>query len=810
MLAYLTNPFIQIMDTNGTPVAGAKIYVYNADTTNLATTYSDFDGSQNTNPVIADELGNVTIIADDGLVYDIEIKNPDDDLLFGKKYISPGEGGMSVSGCVVSAGPGIIVNQSVQNNKTVFTVLTDSATIPTFSDLSAYQQNLSAGNNIVFSGNTVNLADTVIIGDSAYEHRITKSTDRLENTTAHNVNLQNPVQNIITDNNGYSNDMRAGSNVLSHGTEINTTEVTANTISSYAAGKNTYSRQTYNAVVVNSASTVSPYLGTSAKITPDDVKVVNRVASGEVVYSLTGLQTAVDAILPYSGGLDIKVDNFVIGVDSNGSSVGQYNFVAGHNTLASGDGNIVAGYNNSATGDGNVMFGYNNVAYGNLVNTVGQNNQISAVSSTINGSNNIVDAGDYTAMIGTATVSYTANENINVFGVNNMLKNVTNYGYSEVIIGDQNSSYSTDSSNHNKYSEFIIGNKNKRVNTDSEFTYENIIMGTNNNWSAVDGGNWNNVIGADNNISGCLRYSNINGCRNSVDGDVGYAVINGYENRITGNRVYENIAIGTDNEIYNISTAHDLDYNTLVGHNNTLTSPASADLSGPSGGVGFDNTVIGYGNKVTAFTNIALGNSNKLDSRYSVAVGYSNDIYRFADFDNDIYNDVAVGQFNKITGARCSTFGIDNTTSGSRTHSFGDGNYSNGNYNTIIGFDNSAENNNNTLFVGSANSAIDGTWTKAIGESNIASGGEDNHFFGYRNSAIGHYRTYQIGSYLKAQNNDCWQIGAYNQGKNTNALLEIGWGSSNTNRKTVFLIDKNGNVSAAGTITTGVTMTANS
>lgn len=88
--SYLLDPFIQVNDNNGLTVPGAKIYVYNADTTVPAVTYCDFEGHFNTNPVIADSLGHVTVIAEQGSFYDVVINYPDDALLMAQKHITPG------------------------------------------------------------------------------------------------------------------------------------------------------------------------------------------------------------------------------------------------------------------------------------------------------------------------------------------------------------------------------------------------------------------------------------------------------------------------------------------------------------------------------------------------------------------------------------------------------------------------------------------------------------------------------------------------------------------------------------------------
>lgn len=99
MTSYLLDPFIQVNDNNGLTVPGAKVYVYNADTTVPAVTYCDYEGHLNTNPVIADSLGHVSVIAEQGYLYDVVINYPDDTLLMSQKGISPcgGSGGGSVA-----------------------------------------------------------------------------------------------------------------------------------------------------------------------------------------------------------------------------------------------------------------------------------------------------------------------------------------------------------------------------------------------------------------------------------------------------------------------------------------------------------------------------------------------------------------------------------------------------------------------------------------------------------------------------------------------------------------------------------------
>ena len=153
-LGYLLDPFIQIQNDNGTPIVGAKIYVYNADTTNLATTYNDFEGHLNTNPIITDDLGNATIIADDGIEYDVSVHDENDLLLFTKKNISIDKTSSAGGNIQVAPGYGVTVER-VGN---VFTVSVDTDLIATKEDLNDKQDKLTAGDNIeITDDNTVNV-----------------------------------------------------------------------------------------------------------------------------------------------------------------------------------------------------------------------------------------------------------------------------------------------------------------------------------------------------------------------------------------------------------------------------------------------------------------------------------------------------------------------------------------------------------------------------------------------------------------------------------------------------------------------------
>lgn len=149
---YICNPFIQIEDVNGVPVADGKVYVYDHDTTNLSVIYDDFNGHYATNPVILDELGNGTVIGNVSVIYDIEIRDKDDNLLMSKKNITPAtfmnETVINNPFISVSGISGINVSAYEFETTKRFTVWPDLNILATKEDISGLQPNLSAGINI--------------------------------------------------------------------------------------------------------------------------------------------------------------------------------------------------------------------------------------------------------------------------------------------------------------------------------------------------------------------------------------------------------------------------------------------------------------------------------------------------------------------------------------------------------------------------------------------------------------------------------------------------------------------------------------
>lgn len=76
---------VQILDSLGDPVPGAKLEFFEAGTSNLEDTFTDFDlTTANTNPIICDSGGWCTVFMTPNVFYDYTAKDADDVLLYPK------------------------------------------------------------------------------------------------------------------------------------------------------------------------------------------------------------------------------------------------------------------------------------------------------------------------------------------------------------------------------------------------------------------------------------------------------------------------------------------------------------------------------------------------------------------------------------------------------------------------------------------------------------------------------------------------------------------------------------------------------
>lgn len=66
---YLISPAPQFLDTNGKPLSGGRLKVYIAGTTTKATTYSDWNLTKNTWPIVLDAMGTCQVIVSSAELY---------------------------------------------------------------------------------------------------------------------------------------------------------------------------------------------------------------------------------------------------------------------------------------------------------------------------------------------------------------------------------------------------------------------------------------------------------------------------------------------------------------------------------------------------------------------------------------------------------------------------------------------------------------------------------------------------------------------------------------------------------------------
>lgn len=397
MISWLLQPLVQIVDKNGNPVVGAKVYVYYSTPETLATIYSDDSGTVQENPVLTDTLGNVTIFADTEYLYDVIVYDPNGNLLFGKKHIAPASLLDVTSNEVkVEAGEGINVTKTVSEGQITYTVSCDFDVVALEANVAQKQDKLEAGQNIEITN-----------------------------------------QNII----------------------------------------NVTGRKSF---VVHSP----------LKINLTDNRAILSIDE--------------DILSPVSAGTDLKIEDNVVSVDTNGViESGEYNFIAGYNTWVSGNHNILAGANISIKGGRNAVFGGNNTVEGYSNSVGGYTNNISGAGINVVGLNNNV-SGQADA----------------VFGYNNKLSGDYTFvvGREHIVSGESNTVVGKSNRCNNCKDDFIGGSYTSADNLNESFVYgyKNDIK------SSRTGRALNNVIGNNNIISGDNVY--VLGDDNTVTGTSNYII----------------------------------------------------------------------------------------------------------------------------------------------------------------------------------------------------------------------------------------------------------------------------------------------
>ena len=524
-LGYLLDPFIQIQNDNGTPIVGAKIYVYNADTTNLAVTYNDFESHLNTNPILTDTLGNATIIADDGIEYDISVHDANDLLLFTKKYVSVDKTSSAGGTTQVVAGYGVTVNR-VGNT---FTVSVDTDLIATKDDLTDKQDKLQAGANIeITDANVINVVNRreIVVQDPI---KIERSPTRLKLYIDDNYAGQfKSKQNEVIIGGG-------SANYISKVTQTENGNVSAD-VGNFVAGSNiNISKANDNLIISGKNWTNDINAAVSGKID----KVIGGVGSqnNPVYYDETS------GVLPC-----FTNDQTFMGLDNTyiDSMSGFHNVMYGNSNTynfshtdqwapSSPHENVVVGYNNNETVSGSNSYLYDTCIFGT-------NNNL-----TIQGGSNIFGIGN------SNTFSGTNGGFINKCG----------------IAGDNN--------------EIIVSGDNFSTYQHYIFGYDNAVHGD--GWGAVLFGAENETNGESNNF--LYGYRNkINDSRALYATFIGLQNTINATNAET-HRLSDTVLLGEYNVINAANRTSDTSQELAFGYGNTFTNPGYQNLAyGYSNSVG--------------------------------------------------------------------------------------------------------------------------------------------------------------------------------------------------------------------------------
>lgn len=122
MLTNLWDTCLQFQYKNGTLLVDGKIYVYFAGRTELATTYTDIEGSSvNPNPIIIDNHGQANCFVDDAFDYTIIVKDAYGNEQFSRTiHPAGGEGGAAAVTRLVSDDDSIAINASTVGSVTTW------------------------------------------------------------------------------------------------------------------------------------------------------------------------------------------------------------------------------------------------------------------------------------------------------------------------------------------------------------------------------------------------------------------------------------------------------------------------------------------------------------------------------------------------------------------------------------------------------------------------------------------------------------------------------------------------------------------
>ena len=245
-----------------------------------------------------------------------------------------------------------------------------------------------------------------------------------------------------------------------------------------------------------------------------------------------------------------------------------------------------------------------------------------------------------------------------------------------------------------------------------------------------------------------------------------------------------------------------------LGANNESTSSGAISLGYGNTNSGFNSTAIGAMNTVSGDSSLAYGYKNTVNGDFSTVVGQENTVGEMG---------FAGGVLSEATGTGSISYGNENVASGEYAVALGGDNTASGKRSVALGNENEAS--GECSFAEGTNTTASGKYSHAQNEETTASG-ESSTAMGYRTEASGnqafaggretvasarnstalgfqteasHEQSFTTGRNLITGRTNQTVIGEFNK-KDSNALLVIGVGNSDSDRKNALVVHKDGSV----------------
>jgi hypothetical protein len=209
-------------------------------------------------------------------------------------------------------------------------------------------------------------------------------------------------------------------------------------------------------------------------------------------------------------------------------------------------------------------------------------------------------------------------------------------------------------------------------------------------------------------------------------------------------------------------------YSVASGYNVTASGTASAAFGAGQRATGDYSAVLNIQNLASGYASLAAGNETFASGPVSTALGYAT---------------VSSNYYSTALGAYTTASGQTSLATGSNTSAVGFNTTAMGNYSMAIGND-----------------------STALGYHSISSGYQSLATGNYT-SAVGDWST-TMGYSTQAASQGCLALGRWNVGTgnptawvSTDSVLEVGNGSSASNRSNALTLYKNGNMTISGTLT---------